>query len=86
MLMYHMSKFFGKFKVNKDEVESRRSKLIQALRSDRVGQYLLGEFRNHLSEVGITSQLSSLGTPQKNGVIERRNITDFVCTGHSTEI
>ena len=36
---------------------------------------LLGKFRSYLSEAGIQSQLSAPGTPQQNGVAERRNKT-----------
>ncbi|KAL8089363.1 hypothetical protein AgCh_038981 [Apium graveolens] len=39
----------------------------------RGGKYLLGEFREYLSENGIESQLTAPGTPQQNGVPERRN-------------
>ncbi|KAL8132324.1 hypothetical protein AgCh_007987 [Apium graveolens] len=39
------------------------------------GEYLLGEFREYLSENGIESQLTAPGTPQQNGVAERRNRT-----------
>ncbi|KAL8088515.1 hypothetical protein AgCh_038337 [Apium graveolens] len=42
---------------------------------DRGGKYLLGEFREYLSENGIESQLTAPGTPQQNGVAERRNQT-----------
>ncbi|KAL8125161.1 hypothetical protein AgCh_012728 [Apium graveolens] len=39
------------------------------------GEYFLGEFREYLSENGIESQLTAPGTPQQNGVAERRNQT-----------
>ncbi|MGI4673482.1 hypothetical protein ACR2XN_28865, partial [Klebsiella pneumoniae] len=42
---------------------------------DRGGEYLLGEFREYLLENGITSQLTAPGTPQQNGVAERKNRT-----------
>jgi hypothetical protein len=50
-------------------------KHIKALRSDRGGEYFLGDFKDHLSEAGIISQLTTPGTPQQNGVSERRNRT-----------
>ena len=34
-----------------------------------------GEFKSYLAQEGIISQLSSPGTPQQNGVSERRNRT-----------
>ena len=49
--------------------------MIKTLRSDRGGEYLLGEFEDHLKEEGIVSQLITPGTPQQNGVSERRNRT-----------
>ena len=74
-LMRRKSECFEKFKEYRAETEKRHGKCIKTLRSDRGGEYLLGEFRDYLSEVGITSQLSAPGTPQQNGVAERRNRT-----------
>nr|AAO73268.1 putative polyprotein [Oryza sativa Japonica Group] len=48
---------------------------IKYLRSDRGGEYLSLEFGNHLKECGIVPQLTPPGTPQWNGVSERRNPT-----------
>ncbi|GKC54550.1 putative RNA-directed DNA polymerase [Tanacetum coccineum] len=56
-------------------VENQLSKKIKVLRSDRGGEYLSQEFRDHLRSCGIISQLSPPGTPQHNGVAERRNRT-----------
>ncbi|MCQ7012838.1 DDE-type integrase/transposase/recombinase, partial [Clostridioides difficile] len=67
-LMRRKSECFGKFKEFKAEVENRQGKSIKSLRSDRGGEYLSGEFRSYLSEVGIQSQLTAPGTPQQNGV------------------
>ena len=39
------------------------------------GEYLSHEFDKHLKSCGIVSQLTELGTPQHNGVSERRNRT-----------
>ena len=44
-LMHHKSEAFEKFKEFKAEVESHRGKSIKFLRSDRGGEFLLGEFR-----------------------------------------
>ena len=73
--MHHKSETFKKFKEFKAEVENQRGKSIKSLRSDRGGEYLLGEFRQFLEDHGITSQMSALGQPQQNGVVERRNRT-----------
>ncbi|KAI9118793.1 hypothetical protein K1719_010238 [Acacia pycnantha] len=42
---------------------------------DRGGEYLSQEFIDHLRSCGIVSQLTPPGTPQWNGVSERRNRT-----------
>ena len=74
-LMKHKSETFEKFKEFQNEVENHRNKRIKFLRSDRGGEYLSHEFGQHLSDRGIVSQLTPPGTPQRNGVSERRNQT-----------
>ena len=56
-------------------MEKRLNKFLKTLRSNRGGEYLLGEFRDYLSEQGNTSHLSAPGVPQHNGVAERKNKT-----------
>jgi hypothetical protein len=73
--MKHKSKNFEKFKEFQSEVENQRNKKIKFLRSDRGGEYLSYEFGMHLKKCGILSQLTPPGTPQRNGVSERRNRT-----------
>ena len=48
---------------------------IKFLRSDRGDEYLSYEFGLHLKQCGIVSQPMPPGTPQCNGVSERRNRT-----------
>ena len=55
------------------ESEKQLGKSLKTLRSDRRGEYLDTEFKDHLLEHGILSQLTAPGTPQQNGVAERRN-------------
>ena len=74
-LMKHKSETFEKFKQFQSEVENHRNKKIKFLRSDRGGEYLSYEFGSHLRQCGIVSQLTPPGTPQRNGVSERRNRT-----------
>ncbi|KAK8540199.1 hypothetical protein V6N12_046490 [Hibiscus sabdariffa] len=64
-----------KFKEFKNEVHNQHGKSIKALRSDRGGEYLSQDFDELLKECGIVSQLTPPGTPQWNGVSERRNRT-----------
>ena len=74
-LLKHKSDSFKKFKEFKVEVENQRGGSIRTLRSDRGGEYLSIEFKNYLKDYGIVSQLTPPGTPQWNGVSERRNRT-----------
>ncbi|XP_073128834.1 uncharacterized protein [Henckelia pumila] len=67
---------FEKFKQSRAEVENQLSKSIKILRSDRGGEYMDYEFKDHLiHDNGILSQLTAPGTPQQNGVAERKNQT-----------
>ncbi|CAJ2644822.1 unnamed protein product [Trifolium pratense] len=74
-LMKHKSESFEKFKEFKNEVQNHLGKKIKTLRSDRGSEYFSLEFHDHLKECGILSQLTPPGTPQWNGVSERRNRT-----------
>jgi len=74
-LMKHKSETFEKFKEFQSEVENHRNRKIKFLRSDHGGEYLSYEFGSHMRECGIVSQLTPAGTPQRNGVSERRNRT-----------
>ena len=74
-LMKHKSDSFEMFKRFRSEVEKQTGKSIKTLRSDRGGEYLSGEFLTYLEENGILSQWTPPGTPQHNGVSERRNRT-----------
>ncbi|KAL0427424.1 UNVERIFIED_CONTAM: hypothetical protein Slati_2917200 [Sesamum latifolium] len=87
-LMRYKSKAFGRFKEYRFKVENQTNRKMKALRSDRGGEYLSGEFIDYLKENGILSQWTPPGTPQLNGVAERRNRTllDMVCTQTPYEI
>ena len=56
-------------------MENHHNKKIKFLRSDRRGEYLSYKLGLHLKQCGIVSQLTPPGTPQHNGVSERRNCT-----------
>ena len=73
--MKYKAETFEKFKEFQSEVENHRNKKIKFLRSDRGEEYLSYEFGVHLKQCGIVSQLTPPGTPQRNGVSERRNRT-----------
>ncbi|KAK8652076.1 hypothetical protein V6N13_061100 [Hibiscus sabdariffa] len=74
-LMRHKSEALERFKEFKNEVQNQHGKSIKALRSDRGGEYLSQNFDELVKECGIVSQLTPPGTPQWNGVSERRNRT-----------
>ncbi|XP_073121767.1 uncharacterized protein [Henckelia pumila] len=74
-LMQRKSETFGKFKEFLAEAQKQLGKSLKILRSDRGGEYLDTEFKNHLIEKGIISHLTVPKTPQQNGVAERRNRT-----------
>ena len=74
-LMHRKSETFDKFKEFHAKVEKQLGKSIKTLRSDRGGEYLSDDFLGHLIKNGILSQLTAPGTPQQNGVAERRNRT-----------
>lgn len=76
-LMRHKYESFEMFKCFQNEVQNQLGKTIKVLRSDRGGEYLSQEFGDHLKSCGIVSQLTPPGTPQWNGVSERRNRTLF---------
>ena len=71
--MKHKSETFEKVKEFQNKVDNHRDKKIKFLRLDHGGEYLCREFRKHLSDCGIVSQLTPPRTPQINGVTERRN-------------
>ncbi|KAL0462286.1 UNVERIFIED_CONTAM: hypothetical protein Slati_0116400 [Sesamum latifolium] len=54
-LMRYKSEAFGRFKECRLEVENQIGHKIKALRSDRDGEYLSGEFIDYLKENGILS-------------------------------
>ncbi|KAI3777237.1 hypothetical protein L1987_47035 [Smallanthus sonchifolius] len=74
-LMKHKHETFEKFKEFQNEVEKQLDKSIKTLRSDRGGEYLSLEFLNYLKEHEIISLPTPPGTPQLNGMSERRNRT-----------
>ena len=74
-LKLQKSKTFDKFREYKAKEEKQLGVNIKQLRFDQGGEYLSGEFKFYLTQEGIVSQLSTPGTPQQNGVLERRNRT-----------
>jgi transposase InsO family protein len=68
------------FKTYKVEVENQIERKIKRLRSDRGGEYFLGDFSDFCVEHGIIHKRTPPYSPQCNGVAERKNrtLTDLV--------
>ena len=58
-------------------VENQKDVRLKALRIDQGHEFLSDQFRQICDEKGIERQLTILGTPQQNGVAERKNMTLF---------
>lgn len=69
------SEAFEKFKEFKALVESEIGIKIKFLRSDRGGEFTSYEFDDFCENHGIKRYYFSARTPQKNGVVERKNRT-----------
>ena len=69
------SEVFGKFKEFKSLIENQSENKINKLRSDNGGKYTSKEFEVFCKETGIKRELTTPYNPQKNGVVERKNIT-----------
>ena len=72
------------FKVFKAKVEKQCDKQIKIVKSDRGGEYYgrytedgqaQGPFAKFLQDHGIVSQYTTPGSPDQNGVVERRKMT-----------
>ena len=81
-ILHNKNEAFDTFKVFKAKVEKQCGKQIKIARSDKCekyyGRYLkdgqvLGSFVKFLQEHGIVTQYTMSGSPNQNGVAERRN-------------
>jgi transposase InsO family protein len=69
------SEAFENFKIYKKMVENEMDSRIKCLRSDNGGEFTSKEFMDYYSNNGIKRQFFIAGTPQQNGVVERKNRT-----------
>ena len=83
-ILHNKNEAIYAFKVFKAEVKKQCGKQIKIVRSNRGGEYYgryleneqaLGPFAKFLQEHGIGAQYTMLGSPDQNGVTERRNRT-----------
>ena len=70
---------FQKFKWYLTRVEKETRKKLKCLRLDRGGEFISNEFNEFYFEKGIKGWMSAPGTPQQNGITERRNISIMDC-------
>ena len=75
MLLQKKSEAFSKFKRLKVLVEREMGKKIRTFRTDRGGEFVSREFDAYCESFGIKRHLTAPYTPQRNGVVERRNRT-----------
>ena len=54
-------------------VENQLERWTKIFQSDGGGEFQSIKFQNHLSKCGILQQVSCLGTPEQNGVVERKH-------------
>ena len=83
-LIKEKAESLDKFKIFRTEVEKQLGKVIKVVRSDRGREYygkhgdagqLKGPFAKYLEDSGIVAQFTMPGSPEQNGVAERRNRT-----------
>ena len=83
-ILHNKNKTLDAFKVFKAEVEKQCGKQTKIMRSDGGGKYYgryledgqsLGSFAKFLQEHRIFAQYTMSGSPDQNGVVERRNRT-----------
>ena len=82
--IHEKSESLEAFKAFKAKVELQQGKNIKVVHSDRGCEYYVrydetgrnpGPFAKYLQECGIDAQYTMSGTPQQNGIRERRNCT-----------
>lgn len=74
-LVCKKSEAFEKYKQYEASLLTQRNVKIKRLQSDRGGEYLSDEFKQHLAFHGTSHQLTVHDTPEENGVAECLNRT-----------
>ena len=74
-LICHKSEVLDCFRRYMRLVENQLDKSIKALKTDHGREYLSKQFKEFCDEKGIARQLTMPYTPQKKGIVERRNQT-----------
>jgi transposase InsO family protein len=66
---------FEKFKIFKALTKNQTCKRLKEIRSDRGGEFMSSDFKEFCDKNGIKREYTIPGTPQQNGVVERKNRT-----------
>jgi transposase InsO family protein len=66
---------FAKFKIFKALIENQTDIGLKVVRLDKGGEFMLSDFKEFCDKHGIKREYTIPGTPQKNGVVERKNKT-----------
>jgi len=74
-LLSHRYEALDVFKRFVVDVETQLERRVKSLRTDWAHEYLSNLFKEFCEEKGIRKQLAIPGTPQQNGVVDRRNST-----------
>ena len=72
-LLRRKSDFFECFLKFQNLVENQLERRIKIFQSDNEGEFQSITFQNHLSKCGILQQVLCPGTPEQNGVAERKH-------------
>ena len=67
------SNFFECFLKFQNLVENQLERQIKIFQSDGGSEFQSIKFQNHLSKCGILQRVSCPGTPEQNGVVERKH-------------
>ena len=70
------SEAFENFKIFKEMVENEMDSKIKCLRYDHGGEFTSKEFMDYYNDHGIKRKFFIARTPQQNGVVERKNMTE----------
>jgi len=71
----HKSQALEEFKAYKIFVEKQHGMKIKALQSDNGREYVNQEFDEYLKSEGIKKRLTTIHTPEQNGIAKRKNRT-----------
>ena len=75
LFLAHKNGVFHEFSKLCRKIQNEKGFTISCIRSDHGREFVNVEFESFCDEQGIEHTFSTLRTPQKNGVVERKNRT-----------